>query len=163
MRLLVMGTVTGGGGCACRANALLKALLAHLVLERREWVIVDLEAGVEHLGRGTAAHADGVVVVSEPSFRGLETAAEVSRMASGLGLSRQILVLNRVHAAMGGVIRSIPDIDGLPLQRISVPMLDSLAARQLNSPSVLGLEEKDTVDGLIHEILRGFGVPEFSS
>lgn len=99
-RLLVMGGLTAaGGGCACEANALLKALLAHLVLERREWVLVDLEAGVEHLGRGTVAHADGVIVVSEPSYRGLETAAEVGRMAAGLGLERQLLVLNRAPAA----------------------------------------------------------------
>ncbi|GFM38617.1 ATP-binding protein [Desulfovibrio psychrotolerans] len=99
-RLLVMGGLTAaGGGCACEANALLKALLAHLVLERREWVLVDLEAGVEHLGRGTVAHADGVIVVSEPSYRGLETAAEVGRMAAGLGLEQQLLVLNRAPAA----------------------------------------------------------------
>lgn len=59
-RLLVMGTVTNaGGGCACGANALLKALLSHIFLERNEWVLVDLEAGLEHLGRGTVAGVDG--------------------------------------------------------------------------------------------------------
>ena len=82
MNLLVMGSVAGaGGGCACAANALVKSLLGHLLEERRQWVLVDLEAGVEHLGRGTVESVDGLVVVSEPSLRGLETAANVSRLA----------------------------------------------------------------------------------
>lgn len=155
-RLLVMGAVaSAGGGCACEANALLKALLAHLVLERREWVLIDLEAGVEHLGRGTVAHADGVVIVSEPSYRGLETAAEVGRMAWGLGLTRQLLVVNRSEAA---VRESLPQLDGLPGVRVAVPCMPGLVERQLHSGSVLGLAEQTAVDGLITEILLGFGI-----
>ncbi|MBU1247106.1 MAG: AAA family ATPase, partial [Proteobacteria bacterium] len=95
-RLLVMGTVTGaGGGCACTANALLKALLAHIVMDSSHdtWVLVDLEAGVEHLGRGTVSHLDGLVVVSEPSMRGLGVAAEIGRLATDLDLTNQTLVL----------------------------------------------------------------------
>jgi len=95
-RLLVMGTVAGaGGGCACEANSLLKALLRHLVVEVGDWVLVDLEAGVEHLGRGTVAHVDALVVVSEPAMRGLQTAAGIGRLGNELGLHRQALVLNR--------------------------------------------------------------------
>ncbi len=68
LSLLVMGSVAGaGGGCACEANALLKALLAHLLLDRDQCLVVDLEAGVEHLGRGTVAAVDGLIVVAEPS------------------------------------------------------------------------------------------------
>ncbi|WP_028570918.1 AAA family ATPase [Desulfonatronum lacustre] len=149
-RLLVMGTVTGaGGGCACGANSLLKALLAHLVLEAREWVVVDLEAGVEHLGRGTVAAVDGLVVVSEPSRRGLDTAAEIARLALGLGLKRQALVLNR-HQERD----ELPDIAGLPPLAASIPVLPSLTARQLTSGSVLGLEERSSlVDPLCRKIL----------
>ncbi len=140
-RLLVMGTVAGaGGGCACAANSLLKALLAHLLLDRDEWVIVDLEAGVEHLGRGTVAGVDGLVVVSEPSRRGLETAAEIARLATELGLHRQTLVLNR-H--IGGT--ELPDIPHLPPLAASAPFLESLAARQLMSSSVLDLPERESV------------------
>ena len=96
LKLLVMGTIaTAGGGCACSPNALLKALLAHLIIERRQWVIVDLEAGVEHLGRGTVQAVDGLVVVSEPSARSLQTAARISSLAQELGLTRQALVINR--------------------------------------------------------------------
>lgn len=137
-RLLVMGALSNaGGGCACDANALLKALLAHLVLEREEWVVVDMEAGVEHLGRGTVAKVDRLLVVSEPSMRSLETAAEVSRMARELGLTRQVLVLNRATREQAEML---PDMEGLPDRRIVMPALDSLTKRQLTAASVLGLD-----------------------
>lgn len=149
-RLLVMGAVSGaGGGCACGANSLLKALLAHLVLEAREWVIVDLEAGVEHLGRGTVAGVDGLVVVSEPSRRGLDTAGEIARLARDLGLTRQALVLNR-HQGQA----ELPSIAGLPPLTASIPVLPSLTARQLASGSVLELEERSShIDPLCRDIL----------
>ncbi len=153
-RLLVMGAVTqAGGGCACSANALLKALLAHLILERDEWVIVDLEAGVEHLGRGVIHSVDGLIVVSEPSRRGLDTAADIARLARELGLQRQILVLNRFDGAA-----PVPDIPGLPPLAACSPVLGSLARRQLESPCVLGLEEQEAVDGLCEQILSALGV-----
>lgn len=153
-RLLVMGPLTNaGGGCACESNALLKALLAHLVLDRREWVLVDMEAGVEHLGRGTAAHVDALLVVSEPSMRSLETAAEVARMASDLGLSRQVLVLNKATPQQAG---AVPPIAGLPPQRICMPDLESLRARQLCSGSVLGLgrETEEMLDSFCAALLQ---------
>lgn len=147
-RLLVMGTVTGaGGGCACGPNALLKALLSHIVLDRDEWVLVDLEAGVEHLGRGTIQGVDALVVVSEPSHRGLETAASIGRMAADLGLENQILALNRFA---GGEIPALP---GLPTTLIHLPFMPGLAAKQLADASVLGLPETEQVDALVMELL----------
>lgn len=137
-RLLVMGALSNaGGGCACDGNALLKALLAHLVLDREEWVIVDMEAGVEHLGRGTVASVDCLLVVSEPSMRSLETAAEVGRMAGELGLTRQVLVLNRATPEQAAML---PGLEGLPERRIVMPVMESLTKRQLQSASVLGLD-----------------------
>lgn len=138
-RLLVMGAVANaGGGCACDSNALLKALLAHLVLERREWVLVDMEAGVEHLGRGTVAHVDQLLVVSEPSLRALETAAEVGRMARDLGLARQLLVLNQATEEQADVV---PGLDGLPQRHIVMPSLPSLKSHQLASTSAFPTDE----------------------
>ena len=155
-RLLVMGTVAGaGGGCACTANALLKALLAHLVMERGQWVLVDLEAGVEHLGRGTVEHVDGLAVVSEPSLRGLETAASVGRLAKDLGLTRQALVLNRFDADAQGAV--LPELEGLPPVCASVPPLAGLAERQLTSPSVLGLPETGLTDATVQRLLKALG------
>jgi len=153
-RLLVMGTVAGatngqGGGCACAANALLKAVLAHLILDRSEWVLVDMEAGVEHLGRGTVADVDALVVVSEPSLRALGTAAEVSRLASGLGLTRQALVLNRSEPD-----DRVPAHLDLPTELLRVPSLAGLRARQLESGSVLGLPEDALVGGLCQNLLQ---------
>jgi CO dehydrogenase maturation factor len=136
-RLLVMGAVdAAGAGCACAANALLKAVLSHMVLGCREAVLVDLEAGVEHLGRGTVEHVDGVVVVSEPSLRSLRTAAEVGRLAEGLGLSRRVLAVNRCAARP-----ELPDLPGLPKLAAVIPPLTGLCERQLTDGSVLGLDE----------------------
>jgi CO dehydrogenase maturation factor len=151
-RLIVMGAVTNaGGGCACDANALLKAVLAHLVMDRDEWVLVDLEAGVEHLGRGTVAHVDGLVVVSEPSMRSLLTGAEVGRMARDLGLDNQVLVVNR-HT--GG---DVPDLPGLPGRTLTMPPLDGLARRQMTDASVLDLPEADAVDDTLRRLLTLLG------
>lgn len=147
-RLLVMGAVTNaGGGCACDANALLKALLAHIVMDSDDWVLVDLEAGVEHLGRGTATHVDGLVVVAEPSMRSLQTGAQVGRLASDLGLTNQMLVLNRYQ---GG---EPPKLDGLPTKWMSVPVVEGLIKRQMTDASVLGLPESRRLDELARTLL----------
>ncbi|MBU1230096.1 MAG: carbon monoxide dehydrogenase [Proteobacteria bacterium] len=149
-RLLVMGMVGGASsGCACAANALLKAVLAHLILERRDWVLVDMEAGVEHLGRGTVADVDALVVVSEPSLRALGTASEVSRLARGLGLGRQVLALNRCEPGT-----ALPPHLDLPEIVLPVPVLEGLRARQLSSGSVLGLPEDALLCGLCETLLR---------
>lgn len=152
INLLVMGTVAAaGGGCACSPNALLKALLAHMIIERQQWVIVDLEAGVEHLGRGTVQAVDGLVVVSEPSMRSLQTAARISVMAKELGLERRALVVNRAPEAF-----RLPDLEGLPPLVAAIPPLPSLASRQLGSSSVLDLAERDFLDGIAEKIITYF-------
>jgi len=148
-RLLVMGGVdAGGGGCACAANALLKAVLSHMVLGCREAVLVDLEAGVEHLGRGTVEHVDGLVVVAEPSLRSLRTASEASRMARDLGLVRQVLALNRCDFDVPG-----GSLTGLPPLAAAVPTLRELSLRQLDRGSVLGLSDTAELDGYCRAIL----------
>lgn len=150
-RLIVMGTVTNaGGGCACGANALLKALLTHIMLERNEWVLVDLEAGVEHLGRGTIRAVDGLAIVSEPSRRGLDTAASVAGFANELGLTKQSLVLNR--ALSSDVL--LPG--GMGKACLEIPVISGLTARQLENPSVIGLEEQQQLDGYVASLLNSF-------
>jgi CO dehydrogenase maturation factor len=149
MNLLVMGTIAAaGGGCACSPNALLKALLAHMIIELRQWVIVDLEAGVEHLGRGTVQSVDGLVVVSEPSMRSLQTAARIGSLAGEMGLERQVLIINRAPDNF-----HLPDMEGLPPLGGVIPILPSLAARQLNSSSVLDLSERDQLDNIAAKII----------
>ena len=148
-RLLLMGTVTNaGGGCACGANALLKALLSHIVLERNEWAVVDLEAGVEHLGRGTIAAVDGLVIVTEPSRRGFATAATISGFAREMGLTNLVLVLNR--CPNGDMV--LPD--DLPAVGLSIPTIPGLLTRQIESGSVLGLPEEQQIESLIGNMLE---------
>lgn len=98
VRLLVMGGVSvGGGGCACPENTLLRNLLMHLIVERNETVIVDMEAGLEHLGRGTARAVDAFIVVIEPGQRSFQTARAVAKLAGDLGITRVYLVANKVR------------------------------------------------------------------
>lgn len=151
-RLLVMGALTNaGGGCACDANALLKALLASLVMDSDDCVLVDLEAGVEHLGRGTVTHVDGLVVVSEPSFRSFRVASDVSRMASDLGLTNQVLAVNRYT---GG---EPPELPALPAARVTLPPLDGLAQRQMTSGNVLGIPETPQIEQTLRSLLASLG------
>jgi CO dehydrogenase maturation factor len=98
IRLLVMGTVRrGGGGCICPESALVKALLLHLVLERDDVVIMDMEAGIEHLGRGTARAVDIMIVVVEPGRRSIDTAVRVRTLAADIGLTKIAVVGNKVR------------------------------------------------------------------
>jgi CO dehydrogenase maturation factor len=150
MHLLVMGTIAGaGGGCGCAPNALLKAMLAHLILQTEQWILVDLEAGVEHLGRGTISSVDGLVVVSEPSVRGLQTASQISRYAADLGLKNQALVLNRADASF-----SLPDSIPLPSLAASFPPYASLQKQQQTTSSVLDLPEGGEIDALCASVLE---------
>lgn len=99
VRLMVLGgIVKGGGGCACPENALLKALLANLIVLREDTVIADMEAGIEHLGRATVAAVDALLVVLEPGRRSVETAQAVRRMAGEIGIRRTLAVGNKVQS-----------------------------------------------------------------
>ncbi|HEX9015307.1 MAG TPA: carbon monoxide dehydrogenase accessory protein CooC [Chloroflexota bacterium] len=98
VRLMVMGTVDrGGGGCACPENVLLKTLMTHLLLQKDDSVILDMEAGVEHLGRGTSENVDAMVVVVEPGQRSVQTAHHVAKLAADLGITRCYVVGNKVR------------------------------------------------------------------
>lgn len=95
--LLVMGTVRSmGAGCACPAHTLVREVLHHLVMDRDDVVIMDMEAGVEHLGRGTAASVDIMLVVSDATVRSLEAAGNIIRLAAAGGIPSIGLVGNRV-------------------------------------------------------------------
>lgn len=96
--LAVMGSVRGGGlGCVCPESAFLKALLSHLMIERGEAVILDMEAGIEHLGRGTASSVDMLIIVVEPGARSLETALRIKKLAAETGLGKVSVVGNKIR------------------------------------------------------------------
>jgi CO dehydrogenase maturation factor len=97
IRILTMGTVKSGGtGCLCPENALLRSLVTHLLLRRDEVLILDMEAGVEHLGRGTASAVDAFVVVVEPGRRSIQTAHAIYELARDLGIERFFVVGNKI-------------------------------------------------------------------
>ena len=97
VRLLVLGEVKGAGsGCYCPENVLLRALVNHLVLERKEVVILDMEAGIEHLSRGSVASVDALLAVTEPSSVSVETTKRIEKMAKDLGLKRVLAVGNKI-------------------------------------------------------------------
>ena len=98
IRLMVMGTVQkGGGGCVCPENVMVRTLVAHLLLGRDEVVILDMEAGVEHLGRATAQAVDKLIVVVEPGQRSLEVAQKIRHLAADIGLKNIGLVGNKIR------------------------------------------------------------------
>jgi CO dehydrogenase maturation factor len=99
LKLLVMGTVDkGGDGCVCPASVLLKALMRNLILKKDEMVILDMEAGVEHLGRKTAEAVDIMIIVVEPGLKSLETAERIKRLANDIGIMNIVCVVNKVSS-----------------------------------------------------------------
>lgn len=98
VRLLEMGAVeTGGSGCICPEAALLKTLFTHLMFRKDEILLLDMYAGVEHLGRATVDFVDAMLVVVEPTRRSLGTAAQIKKLANDIGLTRLYLVGNKVR------------------------------------------------------------------
>ncbi len=98
IRLMAMGRIKRGGtGCYCPEGSLLQALLAHLLLQRDEVVILDMEAGIEHLSRGTTRAVDKLIIVVEPGRRSLETAQTITALAADLGLENIAIVGNKIH------------------------------------------------------------------
>jgi CO dehydrogenase maturation factor len=96
IRLLLLGAVQqGGAGCICPASALLKQLVRHVMLQRNEVVLLDLYAGVEHLGRGTAEAVDVMLAVAEPTHRSMRTVEQIRVLAADIGVDNLLLVGNK--------------------------------------------------------------------
>jgi CO dehydrogenase maturation factor len=98
VRLLEMGSVDlGGSGCICPESAMLKTLFTHLLFREDDILLLDMYAGVEHLGRATVDFVDAMLVVVEPTRRSLGTAAQIKKLANDIGLQRLYLVGNKVR------------------------------------------------------------------
>ena len=147
LQLIVAGGVTrGGAGCACPQGILLRRLLEHVVLGLEEAVVIDLEAGLEHLGRRTAEAADALLVVVDPTSSSVETAHRIARLATDIGLRRVLLVANRItdptdlefikerlpDLELAGAIPYSPGVlaaerDGRPLVEVGEPVASAIA------------------------------------
>ena len=98
VKLLVAGTIkAGGSGCYCPENVLLKNLFRHLIVNQEEIVILDMEAGIEHLGRGTCENMDALIIVTEPGLRSVQTARAIRKMSDDLGIKDLYVVINKIR------------------------------------------------------------------
>lgn len=120
VNLIVMGTVQSmGAGCMCAPTAVIRALLRHLVVERDEAVVLDLEAGVEHIGRGTARAVDVLLIVADSNLKSLEIAKHIHDLAKAAGMKQLYLVGNRVmNKTQEEAIKTFTEKNGLDILTI---------------------------------------------
>jgi len=154
VRFMVMGRIKQGGtGCYCPENALLQALVTHLLLGRDEVVIMDMEAGVEHLGRATARAVDRLIVVVEPGRRSIETARRIKKLAEEIGLHSIAAVGSKVRSQSERdfMTSSLPDFEFLGFLPYDQAIVEAdLAGRPISeaSPRII-----DEVRNIYHTLL----------
>jgi CO dehydrogenase maturation factor len=159
VRLLEMGSVDlGGSGCICPESAMLKTLFTHLLFRRDEVLLLDMYAGVEHLGRATVDFVDAMLVVVEPTRRSLGTAAQIKKLANDIGLMRLYLVGNKVRNEdelkfLEGESRTIPLLGCLPADlkvqeadRLGIPVYDHVESLRLAA-----LQVAEKIDALTND------------
>ena len=149
VRLLEMGSVElGGSGCICPEAAMLKTLFTHLLFREDDILLLDMYAGVEHLGRATVDFVDAMLVVVEPTRRSLGTAAQIKKLANDIGLQRLYLVGNKVRdneeaAFLESESPDIPLIGYLPADmkvqeadRLGIPVYDHVESLKLAADQI---------------------------
>ncbi len=145
IRLMVMGRIKRGGtGCYCPEGALLQALLSHLLLQRKDVVILDMEAGIEHLTRGTAQGVDKLIVVVEPGRRSIETAQRIFELAKDLHVKNIAVVGNKIQTEeQKQFIRdSLPGAEFLGFIPYDEAIIDAdLAKRSITDSSLPAINE----------------------
>lgn len=148
VRLLEMGSVeTGGSGCICPEAAILKTLFTHLMFRKDEILLLDMYAGVEHLGRATVDFVDAMLIVVEPTRRSLGTASQIKKLANDIGLNRLYLVGNKV--------RNEEEKEFLSAETPQMPVLGFLPADlAVQEADRLGVPVYDHVPSLKNEAIR---------
>ena len=157
VRLLEMGSVdSGGAGCICPESAMLKTLFTHLLFRKDDVLILDMYAGVEHLGRATVDFVDAMLVVVEPTRRSLGTAAQIKQLAEDIGLSHLWLVGNKVRdeaeaAFLLSETPGIPVMGTLPADmgvqeadRLGIPVYDHVPSLRLAAEKIAIAVEAQT-------------------
>lgn len=146
VNLVVMGTVQSmGSGCTCPANAVVRALLRHLIVERNEVVILDMEAGVEHIGRATAKHVDIMLVVTDVNLKSLETAKRICDLAMEGGIKQIFLVGNKIaNETQKEIIKGYAEKNGLKILNF-VPFDQKVVEAEMQGETPLKCRESDVV------------------
>jgi len=150
VRLLEMGSVElGGSGCICPEAAMLKTLFTHLLFRKDDILLLDMYAGVEHLGRATVDFVDAMLVVVEPTRRSLGTAAQIKKLANDIGLMRLYLVGNKVRnddeaKFLENESPDLPLLGYLPADlkvqeadRLGVPVYDYVESLKLSTSQII--------------------------
>jgi CO dehydrogenase maturation factor len=150
IKLMRLGGVSkGGAGCICPESSLLKALVRHVVLQRDEVVVMDMEAGIEHLGRATAKAVDRLIVVVEPGRRSIDTAEHIRKLAAEIHLQQIAVVGNKIRSAKDEdfIRRHLAEFEILGF----LPYADTLIEADLNgqSPYDVDSEAKNQVKTMI--------------
>jgi CO dehydrogenase maturation factor len=162
VRLLEMGSVDlGGSGCICPESAMLKTLFTHLLFRQDDILLLDMYAGVEHLGRATVDFVDAMLVVAEPTRRSLGTAAQIKKLANDIGLQRLYLVGNKVRNEDEAKFlevdsKDIPLIGYLPADlkvqeadRLGIPVYDHVESLKLVTERITATLNELTSDEII--------------
>jgi len=138
VNLLVMGTVrSAGGGCMCPANTVIRALLHHLMIRSKEAVVTDMEAGVEHMGRGTAEHVDTMLAVTDSSLKSMEIAKKIYLLTKDLGIKQAFIVGNKVaNSAEGKLIEKFASDNNMSLLGL-IPYDEQVMKADMNGETPL--------------------------
>jgi CO dehydrogenase maturation factor len=150
--LLVLGAVEqGGSGCACPENVLIRALVTDLILYKNEALVMDMEAGIEHLGRATANGVDAMMVVIEPGLQSIECARRIEKLSRDIGVRNIHFVANKVNGNQDEAFieKAFPERHLLGM----IPYCESIRQNDWNGRSVLDELDEKTV-GVFHGILN---------
>ena len=140
VKLLVAGSITeGGSGCFCAENTLVKKILKHYINESEYTLIMDMEAGIEHLGRGTTENIDVLITIVEPNLRSVETAERINRLSKDIGIKNNVAVLNKVRDEREKKI--IEDKLSIPII-YTIPYSNSVIEADLKGNSVYDEDEE---------------------
>ncbi len=154
IRIMVMGRVKkGGSGCYCSENTLLQALMAHLLVARNEVVILDMAAGIEHLGRATARAVDKFIIVVEPGRKSVETAQRIKNLAQDIGVTSVVAVGNKIRnsADRDFITSSLPDFTFLGFIPYDRAVVDAEVSNtsSLNASATINAEVKNIYQKLL--------------
>jgi CO dehydrogenase maturation factor len=153
VKLILLGCIPrGGGGCFCPESVILKNLIRHLVVQREETVIIDMEAGLEHLGRGSTGNVDALIVVVEPGQRSINTARQIKKLGEDLHLKKIMIVGNKIASDEDRRIieENLSDFPILGHMSFNPKVIQ--ADREGRSPYDLDERIKEEVSGILKEL-----------
>lgn len=157
--LIVMGTVKAmESGCMCAPNSVIRAMLRHLIVDRGEAVVLDLEAGVEHIGRGTAKQVDALLIVADSNLKSLEIAKHIYDLAAAAGMKNLHLVGNRImNKEQEEAVRTFAAKNGLPILYL-IPFDTKVIEADMRGETPLKSREIDAVqaiDNICEVLIKG--------